>query len=305
MLLPLRAWCLFFLLSTVLGCSDTLVLEFHHPADETQRAEEEIKDALKGIADVGRFTWENKGPGGDDNQRLLILFDEAEGNQNYSVEQVITRLQEKLGHQQREVSFSLEIKETNESILSTLDIKPGDSFSAAMDWENAQANIFYTETEHSVNLMSLSYTNVMRTFYCAIRVPIEGQVPNLNYKMGFEGEASAVFSQLFDAMQLEAKNQKDFVGIPAKSDTFVFKLERDSDNEKYYSTAFLIFENLGTKTQRKDKFSYLHGVERPDGANEESCKKNIREKAGSNFYGVAGGVAAQDNLVEVIKASKL
>ncbi|MDA0119690.1 hypothetical protein [Vibrio sp. T11.5] len=282
------------LLLLITGCSDQVNIKFERSVDQIEEAEFQIKTAIKDIAIVNKFEWE-KAPGKLGHNRYVNISVKAKkGIEDYSVDKVIRRLSDSLSAKDPEVTLSVEITETEQPTLDLFGAQTGDVNKAKVDWKSANAGIYYTEGDTSF------FGNGASNFYCGIQVRLETTIPVLTYKPEVAAEHKTTSAiALAGLMGIELLgNKKTVDGLPLDDSVYQVQLQtgRHSDDYKY---ALLIFEYLGKK---KVNSNYEWLVSPPQGHSEASCLESIRKKAGSNLYGVAGSISAENNVTSVLKA---
>ncbi|MBN3574413.1 hypothetical protein [Vibrio neptunius] len=282
------------LLLLITGCSDQVNIKFERSVDQIEEAEYQIKTAIKDIAIVNRFEWE-KVPGKlGDNRYVNISINAKKGIEDYSVDKVIKRLSDAFSAKDPEVTVSVEITETEQPTLDLFGVQSGDVTTSKVSWKSANAGIYYTEGGTSL------FDGGASDFYCGIKVRLETAIPALTYKPEVAAEhKSASAIALAELMGIELLGHKTRIdGLPLDDSVYKVQLQtgRHSGDYKY---ALLIFEYLGKK---KVNSNYEWLVSPPQGHSEASCLESIRTKAGSNLYGVAGSISAENNVTRVLKA---
>ncbi len=275
------------------GCSDQAIIKFENSVDQIQDAEFQIKSAVSDIATISKFEWEKDQDNSRGNRHVNISVNAKSGVEDYTVEKVIERLANNLAFQEPDVTLSVEITETEQSALDSFDVQHGDVTTTKVKWMSANAGIYYTEGDSSL------FGQAGSDFYCAIRAPLETSIPALTYNQELAAENNSTYAlALAQLMGYELLGQKKSIeGLSLDDVLYRIQLQpgRDSDDYKY---ALLIFEHLGKK---KVNPNFRGFITPPNGHSESSCLEFIRTKTGSNLFGVAGNVAAENNVVSVLK----
>ncbi len=278
---------IFLLLIT--GCNDSLEIQFNRRVDLESQARAEIEKALKGIAVVSSFKMTKDSASGESGKTATLKIHADENNQDYSPEQARDIILENLSHQPSDIRFSIEITEEQDQVLETLSIENGQKIVSELDWEQADLAVFYYSD-------SSDYT-VNKDYVCAIKVPLKQGIPVLDYKYEVDARLAG-FKSFMDNMIMKAKHTEQISGLPIDPELYTIQLETGYGSDKQYKNLIMIFESLG----RSSESTFLPGSATPPGGKDtEYCKRQLREKSGSNLFGAAGNVAAQDNIIAVQK----
>ncbi len=272
------------------GCSDELTLVFKKDVDLQEKALQEIRESLDGVARINHYEWHTQTKGFLQQPALTIKFKAVDGNDNYSVAQVSELLVGQFSYSEKDVSIARTITEDREEFLEKMGVETGQKFTTNLYWGRARANVFYTE-ESSRLFGGRDNRFVDRNFFCAIEVPMEDALPSVSFSYASDNP-NPIFAQLMKNMVLEAKNETTIDGLPVNEGWE--NLEIDNDRK----VAFIMFEYLGEMNNQVELVLPV-STSTPNNVSKRDCLDAMKEKLGSTLYGVLGEVSAMDNVLTV------
>ncbi len=283
--------CLFLL--SIIGCKDTqsLIIEFNKDVTQIKQTEEEIKEALNGIAIVDGLSW----LGGRKRARLKFYADES--NLDYSIEQVSRTIMSDFYYQNQDVTLTITITENDEALLKELSLKKGQVITRKLNWNKATTDAYYSQSaiNHPFNHL---LNERHRSFFCAIEVLLYEDIPSLQHYHKFEGPGSL----MIDGMMFTASYEATIAGLPLENSMSEFSIHPYFSMKHGASSILLNFENLG-RTESTVASRAVNGSSMPENATKESCEEIIRTKFDSNLLSAAGS-SANGNVLAVSKEDK-
>lgn len=280
------------------GCSDKVDITFNHGVGLAEEAEVEIAEALKGIAIIDSFEWKNQSSKSTNDKiqptwyKVRVEMNADENNPQYSIQQVTDIIREQFTPKEKKVTLTVDILESNTTILELLSINTGDTFTTLLEWEKANTNAYYSEKS------AFSY-KMNRHFYCAVRVPLETKIPNLAYQYHNKPELQGIeivraTQDDADNLTFEAINTKTLTGLPVDDEFFSINLQSSYGEPDQYSEVFLVFKHIGDSIY--NKYDLYGEQKRPKEASKEACEELLMLSTNSNLLGAAGNFTAKDNV---------
>lgn len=208
------------------ACNDKLEVQFRNHIDDQIQAEKELQEALDGIAMIDEVKWISS-------KKVKIKLTGHEDNTDFSMQHASDIIQEKhsftnntpfMEYRKGNLEFNLvlEITEQEEDVLNTFSLVQGQQFSSKLDWSNATMSLFYKKADEERYPYN-SYSLPSKDFFCAVSVPLDTNLPNLNFTRTLPEEKKAGMSkELMDLVSLVnsfdtpmvVEHTKSITGLP-------------------------------------------------------------------------------------------